>query len=293
MIRAFKVAQHVFHLQLPDASPLWAALEQYRPFATEPVTEPLFSLRLSDGFEDRPMTVISDEPAEPGETVVKLYEGEDFKQIEMAPDSRLSTTGIARTTPDYRDAALHILSRRLSDAVFCINNTLMLLYAFTTASKFTLEMHASVIRCDGKGYLFLAKSGTGKSTHSQQWLKAIAGSELLNDDNPVVRVWPDSGEVIVYGSPWSGKTPCYRNIECPVGAFVQIRRSPENQAVKLDIFEAYALLWSSCSGLKNGQMADDLHETLEGAVMNAPAFNLFCRPDTEAARVCHQAVTPA
>ena len=93
-----------------------------------------------------------------------------------------------------------------SESLFAINNALMLQYAFRTAGMNTLEMHASVIENGGKGYLFLAKSGTGKSTHSKMWLRNIPDSHLLNDDNPIVRVLED-GSVRVYGSPWSGKTP--------------------------------------------------------------------------------------
>src|SRR5690606_24548491 len=71
-------------------------------------------------------------------------------------------------------------------------------------------IHASVVSCAGKAYAFLGKSGTGKSTHSRLWLRHIAGTELLNDDNPAIRIEPD-GRVFVYGTPWSGKTPCYKN----------------------------------------------------------------------------------
>lgn len=291
MLKAYKVAHHIFHLELKDDSPLWPALSQYSPFEICPDEgEPLFSLQLCQGFEEKEMSVIYDAPTEPGETVIKLYKGEGFLQFEMAPCSDLPVCGVARVGEDLKHAQLHIMAHTLSNAVFAVNNTLMLLYAFSTADKRTLEMHASVIRNDGKGYLFLAKSGTGKSTHSNLWLENIPGSDLLNDDNPIVRAWPD-GRVIVYGSPWSGKTPCYRNIECPVGAFVQIKRSRENRIERVSVFEAYAMLYSSCSGLKSDdRMSDGLHESMEGAVVNIPCFNLYCRPDAEAAFVCAKGV---
>ena len=97
-----------------------------------------------------------------------------------------------------------------------LNNALMMAYAFSAACMGTMLMHASVIRCDGKGYLMTAPSGTGKSTHTRLWYDNIPGCDLMNDDNPVVRII--DGKAIVYGSPWSGKTRCYRNIQAPVGA---------------------------------------------------------------------------
>ena len=131
----------------------------------------------------------------------------------------------------------------------------------------------------------MARSGTGKSTHSSLWLEHVPGTELMNDDNPVVRVWPD-GRVIAYGSPWSGKTPCYRNVEAPVGAFVRIRRCPENKITPLSLLESYALVYSSSSGFKaDRSIADGLHASIEKAVTTVPCYVLDCRPDKEAAMV--------
>ena len=46
----------------------------------------------------------------------------------------------------------------------------------------------------------------------------------MNDDNPIVRVI--DGKAFVYGSPWSGKTPCYRNVVAPIAAFIQLHQQP-------------------------------------------------------------------
>jgi len=291
MIKAFKVAEHIFHLQLKDDSSLWPQLKQYDPFEVELSEKPLFTLTLNQSLENKEMELVYDPQTEEGETLIRLYRSEGEWSFEMSPTRDYPVCGIARTDSDFRNAELRIDSRKMNDAVFCINNTLMLMYAFSTAGLNTLELHASVIRNNGKGYLFLAKSGTGKSTHSNQWLENIPGSDLLNDDNPIVRVWPD-GRVIVYGSPWSGKTPCYRNIECPVGAFVRIRRCPENKITRLSLLESYALIYSSSSGFKaDSAMADGLHASIAGAVETVPSFVLDCRPDAEAATVCYKGVT--
>lgn len=286
MIRAYKVAGHLFHLELPDGSPLWKHLGQYGPFEVEPEADPVFSLGIADSLPSEPMDVVYDTPAGPGETVIKLYRTHGGWQFEMAPSDRMPVTGRMRTASDFRHGELCMCGGSVVDDIFCINNSLMLLYAFCTAPLGTLEMHASVIRNSGLGFLFLAKSGTGKSTHSRLWLEHIPGSELLNDDNPIVRVWPD-GRIIVYGSPWSGKTPCYRNEECPVGAFVQIRRGTGNRISPLSLVESYAAVYSSCSGFKaDRRMGDCLHRSMEAAVVNVPCYVLDCRPDREAAIVC-------
>ena len=60
-----------------------------------------------------------------------------------------------------------------------LNNALMMAYAFASAQMGTMLMHASVIRCDGKGYLMTAPSGTGKSTHTRLWYDNIPGCDLM------------------------------------------------------------------------------------------------------------------
>lgn len=290
MLKAYKVAGCVFHIELPESEILQSSLTQYNPFETEPVENPVFSLRLVKELEDTPLVVAYDAPVEPGETVVKLYRAGEGWQFEMAPNSEHPISGRMRSNGDFTSGALQIPSKRISDAIFAINNSLMLLFAFSTAGLGVLEMHASVIRNSGKAFLFLAKSGTGKSTHSSLWLKHVPGSDLMNDDNPIVRVWPD-GKVICYGSPWSGKTPCYRNIESPVGAFVRIRRCSENKIERLGLLDSYALIYSSSSGYKTDrQMADYLHNTIEKTVTSCDCYVLDCRPDKEAAEVCSKQV---
>ncbi|MBO4743605.1 MAG: hypothetical protein J5533_08230 [Bacteroidales bacterium] len=288
MTRFFKVAGHIFSLSMTDSCSLWSRLGQYEPFATQETDSQLFNVELSQEPFERPdsLELLYDPETEAGETVVRLSHGKDLWVFDMSPDKDIPCRSHLVATEDFTQGILYLDTRRVSDAIFGINNSLMLLFAFCSAPLGTLEMHASMVSNGGKAYLFLARSGTGKSTHSQLWLDYIPGSELMNDDNPIVRALPD-GTIMAYGSPWSGKTPCYRNVEAPVGAFVRIRRGPENKITPLSILEAYALLYSSCSGFKaHHNIADGLHATLEKAVTTTPCYVLDCRPDEEAARVC-------
>lgn len=171
-----------------------------------------------------------------------------------------------------------------------LNNALMLVYAFASASRSTLLMHASVVRQGGKGFCFLGKSGTGKSTHTRLWLRHIPGSDLMNDDNPVVRVHEDG--VRVYGSPWSGKTPCYRNVEAPVGAFVQLRQYPENRMRRESVVESFASLLASVSTMKWDARIYTAHcDTLSDIVRRTPVYLLECLPDEGAAQLSFHTVT--
>ena len=132
--------------------------------------------------------------------------------------------------------------------------------------------------------------GTGKSTHARLWLKYIEGTELVNDDNPVVSIDSD-GRAIVHGSPWSGKTSCYRNISYPLDGLVLLSQAPHNKIRRLKGIEAYAALVPSISGKRwDAHIADGLHQTENAMASHVPIWHLECLPDEEAARVCQKEI---
>ena len=184
------------------------------------------------------------------------------------------------------------LQRAMGAMEFALTNCMMLLYTSCTAAHDTLMTHSSVIRYKGRGYMFLGKSGTGKSTHSSLWLKYIEGAELLNDDNPIIRII--DGKARVYGSPWSGKTPCYKNIDAPLGAIVRLSQAPENKITRLGVLQAFAALMPSCSCMKwDHDAVSATHRTLEKVVSSTPIYGLDCLPDEDAAITCRDAVVVA
>ncbi len=167
-----------------------------------------------------------------------------------------------------------------------LNNALMMSYAFATADRMTMLMHASVIRCDGKGYLMTAPSGTGKSTHTRLWYDNIPGCDLMNDDNPIVRVI--DGQAIVYGSPWSGKTPCYRNIQAPIGGLVRLWQKPENSIRKLPPVEAFVNLLPAMSNMKwDKRVYGGICDGVSALISICGMYGLGCLPDAAAAHLCH------
>lgn len=170
-----------------------------------------------------------------------------------------------------------------------LNSALMLIMAFAGARKQTLLMHASVVRCDGKGYAFIAKSGTGKSTQVSNWLRYIPNCDLMNDDNPIIRII--DGQPFIYGGPWSGKTPCYRNVKAPLGAVTRIDRALENSVERLAPIEAFASILPSCSSMKwDAGIYNSICDTVTKLVETIGIYTLHCLPDEESAVICHKAI---
>lgn len=151
-----------------------------------------------------------------------------------------------------------------------------------------MAIHSSTIVCKGGANLFLGESGTGKSTHTRLWLKNIEGSRLLNDDSPIISV--ENGHVMVYGSPWSGKTACYHNIGFPVNAFVRLRQEKQNVITKLNVFQAFASLQPSTPPALaySPFYSDKIMETLDKIISKVPVYQLGCLPNDEAAQLAYE-----
>lgn len=284
--RSYKVAGHVFRLEMEEGSPLWNVIPNYKPFECD-AAEPLFVLTVEDLLECADKTLIyPGDSDDEGMSRLAIYRTEGGLWVDMAPSQKAPFCASLLLADGFAAGRLRIDDSGLGR--FALDNSLMLMFAFSTAPYGTLEMHASVISCGGAGYMFLGRSGAGKSTHSRMWLENIPGSTLLNDDNPVVRVAPD-GTVVVYGSPWSGKTPCYKNESVPVRAVVSITKAPHNALHRVSVPEAYAAIFPSCSGLKADKaMADAQHDSIAAFCMGVPAYELECLPDADAARTCYE-----
>lgn len=286
MTTYYRVGDHRFAI---DAHPeQFAQLTNYAPFQTEPADEPvLFRVQVCDGpfpsVEDW-MHVYTDR-SDDDMPRIEMYKRADewLFRVSMSRDGEI--VSVMRCSADWQEVNLYALPHLTR---FAIDNAAMLVYAFASVGLKTMLFHSSVIMRGGKGYMFLGHSGTGKSTHSKQWMAAFDDAVLLNDDNPVVRVL-ENGEVRVYGSPWSGKTPCYKNADVPVAALVQLVQAPHNTISRLRLTQAYPYILASVSGLKVlPQMMDRLYESIAQLLESRPVYKLECLPNTEAARLCAQ-----
>lgn len=141
--------------------------------------------------------------------------------------------------------------------------------------------HASCVSLANKGYLFLGPSGYGKSTQSRLWQSTL-GASLVNDDNPVVILGND-GKLLVGGTPWSGKTPCYRQVIYEIGGIFRLCRSCNNEATLLRDEAGFMALLPSCSCIRSDSgMQARLYRIVAEAVRRINIFRLECRPDREA-----------
>lgn len=222
-----------------------------------------------------------------GDTIINVYTNGDYKFIIKDIDGNICCELLTNAT---FSKCLCKLDGDINMKRFGLNNALMMAFAFASCLKETLLIHASSVRKDGYGYAFIAKSGTGKSTHTGLWIKNISHCDLLNDDNPIIRIIDNVP--YLYGSPWSGKTPCYRNIKTELGAITRIERAANNHIEKLKPTDAFASLLPCCSTMKwDNKIYNAICNNVIKVIEKVNIYTLHCLPDKNAAIICHNQIS--
>lgn len=151
----------------------------------------------------------------------------------------------------------------------------------------TLLFHGSVIAVDGEGYLFTAKSGTGKSTHTRLWREYFGErAVMVNDDKPLLHI-TDSG-VTAYGTPWDGKHRLSTNIAVPLKGICILTRDAKNHIEPVEPHAVYPLIVQQTN---RSLSADGMKQTLsliDRMLHVVPVYRLGCNMDIEAAKVAYE-----
>lgn len=153
----------------------------------------------------------------------------------------------------------------------------------------TILFHGSCIAIDGEGYLFTAKSGTGKSTHTRLWREVFGEKAVMvNDDKPLIKI-TDSGAEI-FGTPWNGKHKLGSNISVPLKAICILERGAENVIKNISKSEAFPLLLQQVQ-----RSADKVKLSKTIGLVNKMGdkvnlYKLWCNMEREAAEISYNAM---
>ncbi|MCM0315697.1 hypothetical protein [Bacteroides fragilis] len=285
--KTYTVAGHTFSVAMPEGDSLWGSMASaYAPFEDLTHCSSLFQLTINESmlYVEEALVFMDANPREE-DAKLDVYRTAYGYLFEMRTPFLGRQNCRLHISDDFHSAQA-LLSGSDVERLHGLNSALMLCYLLAVAPLDTLLLHASAVLNKGKAYLFLGRSGTGKSTHSRLWIQAIADTRLLNDDHPIVRI-DSQGNAIAYGSPWSGKTPCYQNESAPVAGIVRIKQAPLNRIRCLSAVESYASLFTSTAGIPwEKRLADNKDRTLQKIIASVPCFLLECLPDEAAARLC-------
>jgi len=154
----------------------------------------------------------------------------------------------------------------------------------------TLLLHGSTVAVDGRAYLFTARSGTGKSTHTRRW-QEVFGSRavMINDDKPFLQV-TGSG-VLAHGSPWSGTHGLDTNTAVPLAGICLLERGPENIIRPAAPEEMLPMLLHESYAPRNPEQTEVYRRLVEALARKVPLWHMFCNRDPEAAIIAHNAMS--
>lgn len=151
----------------------------------------------------------------------------------------------------------------------------------------TILFHGSALSVDGVGYLFTAKSGTGKSTHTGFWREQFGDRVVMvNDDKPLLRI-TDEG-VIVCGTPWDGKHRISTNTMVPLKGLCILTRSPENYIEPVTVAQAMPMLLQQSQRFSDPASMAKLLRLLQKLSEKTGLYRLGCNLDPQAAVVAYE-----
>ncbi|MBR5094614.1 MAG: hypothetical protein IK095_05925 [Oscillospiraceae bacterium] len=150
-----------------------------------------------------------------------------------------------------------------------------------------LLFHGSAVAVDGQAYLFTARSGTGKSTHTRLWRQLFGDrAVMINDDKPLLRVTEEG--VWVCGTPWDGKHRLSTNASAPLKAICVLTRAAENHIEPLSAGDAFPMLFQQCYRPPQAESMPKILELLERLSGQVGLYRLGCNMEPEAAKISYQ-----
>lgn len=288
----FRVAGLLFSIALPDGWDVETILPSFHPFRCKTCSEEKAIFRVlatTQSFADdgKRTELLEDSPNDIGRT--RLFRSSDGYCVEINND--ITQNGLVHTmiTDSHFKSATAYIRPEDSSMGAVLSSMVRFLFAQVVLEHDGVFVHASCVSMEGKSYLFLGKSGTGKSTHARQWLQAFPDCRLLNDDNPALRI--EDRKVMVYGTPWSGKTSCYKNEGYPVAGIAKLRQAKTNSFSPLEGPEIFAALLPSCSAIRqDAGLLEALYCTLIQIAEQVTVGCMECLPNIDAARVCYNSL---
>ena len=146
-------------------------------------------------------------------------------------------------------------------------------------------LHSCFMEYHGKGILFTAPSGTGKTTQGKLW-ERIYQASIINGDRCLIQKYKDR----FYGCGYfnHGSAPECENRIIPLDAIVIVRQSPSDQIVELSLQEKIQWIYSETT--VNKWNSDAISATLDliiELVTQVRVIRLNCTMNDSAAHVLH------
>lgn len=195
-----------------------------------------------------------------------------FEQRELDEEAKQEGMKMRKFTDPFLERAA--IQRGFAEALFERN---------------VLLVHGSTVALEGKAYLFTAKCGTGKSTHTRLWREVFGEKAVMvNDDKPFLRM--DGEKILACGAPWSGKHGLDTNITLPLQGICILERGSENRICRIGREEAMNMLLHQSYCPLEPEKAEAHRKLVEQLAQRVPLWRMECTKDPKAAQIAWQAM---
>lgn len=145
-----------------------------------------------------------------------------------------------------------------------------------------MVLHSSFIQWQGKGILFTAPSGTGKSTQAELWRK-YAEADVMNGDRSIIYWNQKKQEFWVAGLPFCGSSRICRNCRMPLEAIVFLNQAEENKAEIFPKAQAAGRLFGEMSiNQWNRDSVENGFQWIERITDSVKMIHFSCNMDPDA-----------
>ncbi len=151
-----------------------------------------------------------------------------------------------------------------------------------------LFIHSAVIQMDNDGYMFSGQSGSGKSTHINEWVKHFGKERvtIINGDKPIVRFYDDG--IYAYGNPWCGVEGWSDNKKVKLKSVCFLKQSSENRIRPLKSPEILNKLINQTVIPKNPQDKLKYFELIDIFIKTLDFYELECNISKEAVMTAYE-----
>lgn len=186
-------------------------------------------------------------------------------------DSDYLNPQLFATEEQLKDSKMQFLLRTAFECRFCYEGI--------------VSLHAACVEKDGEAVAFTGVSGLGKSTRAKAWADGL-GAEWISGDRPAVRIEKDGSTAC--GVPWDGKEQIFRNVEVPLKAILEVRRSDSNYIRKLTPDQARQLLMKQTFvPMWDTDAAVMAMANVRKLISKTPVYRVFCGPTQDDAKAIY------
>lgn len=281
MDKLFRIGEFCFRVisELPYAAP-----DHFRQFAIE-TGRPEYTYHIQE---------------------VQALPGLEGKRIARRPDMEVIRDGTKESrligikgTPGYYACYREISSRKADIWVTKLVQELMpsdtvygSLFALDRRmiERGGLILHCAYIEYHGKGILFSAPSGVGKSTQAALWEK-YRNSVTVNGDRALLR--KKEGKWLACAWPVCGSSQICKRVDVPVHAIVMLCQGKKNSVMRLSPIEAFRQLYPQVTVNQwNPEFVQAVINGIEDLILQVPVWQLTCDISEEAVQCLENALFP-